>query len=168
MTDRAFIALGSNLDHPRAQIERAIAAISALPHTVLCDVSPFYKTKPMGYAEQDDFVNAVICIETALTPMDLLAQLQKIEQAQGRVRDIKNGPRTIDCDMVLFGDVIMNTPALTLPHPGLTTRDFVLKPLLDIAPECTLPQGAALKTFLNTLDSCYCVAEVLGDADVVL
>ena len=138
---KAFIALGSDLDHPTAQLEKAIHSIGAIPQCTLLQISPFYQTKPMGFTAQDDFINAVVLVETSLSPLTLLQHLMNIEQSQGRVRTFKNAPRTIDCDIVLFGNVVMNTPELTIPHPGLTERDFVLKPLLDIAPDACLPDG---------------------------
>jgi 2-amino-4-hydroxy-6-hydroxymethyldihydropteridine diphosphokinase len=144
MTEQAFIALGSNVNGPREQVERAVAAIAALPGCSLLKVSPFYETAPMGYTEQDPFINAVVLIETTLEPLPLLQQLQAIEKKQGRIREIKNGPRTIDCDLVLFGTCVLNLPELILPHPGLASRDFVLRPLLDIAPDATFPDGRLL------------------------
>lgn len=160
MSDRVYIALGSNLHHPRTQLMRAIDAIAALPNVTLLQTSPFYETKPMGYAAQDNFMNAVVRVMTSLTPFALLDALQTIERAQGRLRDIKNGPRTIDCDILLFGEQVLNTPTLTLPHPGLTTRDFVLRPLLDISPDYRLPDGQPLQSFFDTLTVRYCETEL--------
>ncbi len=148
MNTNVFIALGSNLNDPVAQVKQAMEAIATLPDCSLIKASPFYETKPMGFTEQNNFINAVVQIETMLSPFELLAALQGIEQAQGRVREFKNGPRTIDCDIILFGNDVINTPTLTVPHPGLTTRDFVLKPLLDIAPDCTLPNGQRLQSMI--------------------
>ncbi|MFI4957421.1 MAG: 2-amino-4-hydroxy-6-hydroxymethyldihydropteridine diphosphokinase [Gammaproteobacteria bacterium] len=155
MTEKAFIALGSNVDSPRQQVERAVQAIRLLPSCKLIKVSPFYETAPMGYAEQDPFINAVVLIETDLSPLGLLAYLQDIERAQGRVREFKNGPRTIDCDLVLFGSRVLNLPELILPHPGLMFRDFVLRPLLDIAPDCALPDGQLLSDVLNEVEETF-------------
>ena len=155
MSEQAFIALGSNLDSPREQVKRAVTAIAALPDCTLVKVSPFYETAPMGYTEQDPFINAVVLIETTLEPLKLLHHLQAIERAQGRVREIKNGPRTIDCDLVLFGTRVLNLPELILPHPGLVSRDFVLRPLLDIAPDATLPDGCLLSDALNQVTETF-------------
>lgn len=155
MSEQAFIALGSNLNGPREQVERAVAAIAALPSCTLMSVSPFYETAPMGYAEQDPFINAVVMIETTLEPLTLLHHLQEVEKKQGRVRDFKNGPRTIDCDLVLFGTCVLNLPELILPHPGLVSRDFVLRPLLDIAPDATFPDGRLLRDALNQVSETF-------------
>lgn len=160
MTEYVYIALGSNLNNPRRQVQCAIDAIAALPAVTLRNISPFYETKPMGYAFQDNFVNAVVEIETTLQPLALLMQLQDIERAQGRIREIKNGPRTIDCDIILFGNQVLQHPLLTLPHPGLLSRDFVLRPLLDIAPDCLMPNGQPLRLVLDLLSVRYCARPI--------
>jgi 2-amino-4-hydroxy-6-hydroxymethyldihydropteridine diphosphokinase len=132
ITHKAYVALGSNLDHPHQQVLTAMEAIDALPGCSVVKRSSLYVTKPVGYLDQPDFVNAVIELSTTLPPLDLLHALQSIEQAQGRIREFKNGPRTIDCDLILYEDCVMNTDELVLPHPRMHERDFVLKPLAEI------------------------------------
>lgn len=106
-----------------------------LDKTQVLKVSPFYQTKPVGYLEQPDFQNAVVKLETQLSPEDLLDGLQKIENQQGRVRKQENGPRTIDLDILLYDSLSIRSERLTIPHPRMYERTFVLKPLSDIAPE---------------------------------
>lgn len=164
MTEQVFIALGSNLDNPTQQVLQAIERIAQFPETVLIQTSSLYRTRPMGYAAQDDFVNAVVCIATQLCPEELLAHVQAVEQAQRRVREFDNGPRTIDCDILLFGRRVIDTPTLQVPHPGLTSRDFVLLPLLEISPECTLPNGQSLQLAFEALTVRYCVTDDVEEA----
>lgn len=135
MKHNAFIALGSNLDNPRAQVLSAMDAIHAIPGCCVIKRSSLYETAPVGYVDQPNFINAVVKIETNLTPLDLLHALQHIEISQGRVRTIKNGPRTIDCDLICYDDIVMKTEELTLPHPRMHERDFVLIPLKEIEPD---------------------------------
>jgi len=132
-THKAYIALGSNLDHPHQQVLTAMDAIHAIDGCNVLKRSKLYETKPVGYLHQPDFINAVVEIETTLSPLDLLHALQQIEKNQGRVREFKNGPRTIDLDLILFGDVVMNTDELVLPHPRMHEREFVMIPLREIA-----------------------------------
>lgn len=134
---RAYIGLGSNLDNPLQQLKQAIDAIALLPAVEMIAVSPWYKTAPVGYQDQPDFINGVVAIDTMLDPQALLLALQAIENAQGRVRDKnnRNGPRTIDLDILLYGDQRVNMPGLTIPHPRMYERDFVMRPLSDLCPE---------------------------------
>lgn len=135
MTHRnAFIGLGSNLDQPESQIQRACRALDDLPNTRLVATSGFWASKPMGPSDQPDYVNAVVEIDTQLSPESLLEHCQAIESAQHRIRSRHWGPRTIDLDILLLGDVTMSTPKLTIPHPGVTKRVFVLAPLHQLAP----------------------------------
>lgn len=136
---RAAIALGSNLDDPEAQVRRAFDEIAALPGTRLTARSPLYRTAPVGYAEQPDFVNACALVETTLAPRALLEGLLAIEQRHGRVRAMRNGPRTLDLDIVLYGERTIDEPGLTVPHPRAHERVFVLKPLLDVWPDALIP-----------------------------
>ena len=129
----AYLGLGSNLADPQQQLSNAIQAISALPNTQLITCSPFYQSKPMGPVQQDDFINAVVKIITAMSALDLLDALQAIEAQQGRERLMRWGPRTLDLDILLYGQEIINQPRLTVPHPGLGERNFVLYPLADVA-----------------------------------
>jgi len=141
MKHKAFIALGSNLSNPRAQVEQAIQTISSTPSITLVSASSLHETKPVGYADQPDFINAVVMIQTELSALALFETLQAIEQHQGRVRHFKNGPRVIDLDLILYDDATIQTETLTVPHPRMMERAFVLKPLLEIAPDCRLPSG---------------------------
>ncbi len=136
---RAFVALGSNLAAPEAQIREAFAALSYLPQTRLLAQSALYRTAPVGYADQPDFINAVALVETELTAHDLLQSLLSIERDFGRIRDFRNAPRTLDLDLLLYGDLMFHEAGLTLPHPRMHERAFVLLPLLEIAPDCEIP-----------------------------
>lgn len=141
----AYVALGSNLNDPRRQVERAMVALDALPESALRRCSRLYVTPPMGPGDQPDYVNAVACLDTHLSPFEMLDALQAIEQQQGRVRGGERwGPRTLDLDLLLHGDCRMASPRLTLPHPGMHERDFVLYPLAEIAPGLTIPGLGAL------------------------
>jgi 2-amino-4-hydroxy-6-hydroxymethyldihydropteridine diphosphokinase len=148
---RAAIGLGSNLSHPRRQIARALDALARLPRTRLVAVSPNYLTAPIGSAvAQPDYVNAVAIVETALAPRALLARLLAIEKRQRRRRTAgqRNAPRTIDCDLLLFRGRRMRTPALTLPHPRMHERAFVLRPLADVAPFAVVPGHGSVRRLL--------------------
>ena len=135
----AIIALGSNLAEPVAQIRTAVAAIAALPHTRVTAVSALYRTAPVGYTEQPDFINAVLQAETALAAADLLAALHGIEQAAGRERSFRNAPRTLDLDIIDYGGQVYDGITLQLPHPRAFERGFVMIPLAEIAPDYRLP-----------------------------
>ncbi|HTS84538.1 MAG TPA: 2-amino-4-hydroxy-6-hydroxymethyldihydropteridine diphosphokinase [Usitatibacter sp.] len=132
---RAAIALGSNLDDPEAQVRRAFDEIAALPRTQLLARSKLYRTAPVGHADQPDFINACALVETSLAPRELLDGLLAIEQAHHRVRAVPNGPRTLDLDIILYGDRSIREPGLTIPHPRARERQFVLAPLNDVWPE---------------------------------
>ncbi len=129
----AYIGLGSNLDDPVAQIRQAIAALENLPHSELEQVSSLYRSAPMGPQGQPDYINAVAKLKTTLQPLELLSILQAIENDQGRVRTIRWGARTLDLDVLLFDDLEMQSERLTIPHPGLAEREFVVIPLAEIA-----------------------------------
>jgi 2-amino-4-hydroxy-6-hydroxymethyldihydropteridine diphosphokinase len=150
---RAYIGLGSNLDDPELQLRRAIEALRCIPESRLTAVSRLYRSKPMGPAEQPDYVNAVAMFDTCLEPLPLLDALQAIETAQGRVRSGERwGARTLDLDLLLYGAEVIALPRLQVPHPGLPLRNFVLQPLFDLAPELTLPDGVTLREALAALD----------------
>lgn len=144
----AYIGLGSNLADPLAQVSRALAELSALPHTRLVERSAIYASKPVGPA-QPDFINAAALLDTQLSPLDLLDALQAIEQSHQRVRIEHWGPRTLDLDLLLYGDQVIASERLTVPHPYLTQRSFVLYPLADITPELHLPDGTHLPDLLR-------------------
>lgn len=136
---KAAIALGSNLDQPAQQLTLAVAALAELPQTVVGGVSRFYRTAPVGYADQPDFVNAAAWVETQLSAEALLDALLTIEQRFGRVRTFANAPRVLDLDLLLYDDSVMLTEKLTLPHPRMHERLFVLMPLADIAADWWIP-----------------------------
>ncbi|MEW6166617.1 MAG: 2-amino-4-hydroxy-6-hydroxymethyldihydropteridine diphosphokinase [Pseudomonadota bacterium] len=134
---RAYIGLGANLGDPAARLRLALAEIAALGEIVA--VSPFYRSAPMGPADQPDFCNAVCVIETPLAPAALMDALLAIERGMGRVRQAKWGPRTIDLDLLHIDRVVLDSAGLRLPHPGIATRNFVLVPMADIAPDLQVP-----------------------------
>ncbi|NCN88045.1 MAG: 2-amino-4-hydroxy-6-hydroxymethyldihydropteridine diphosphokinase [Gallionella sp.] len=138
-THTAFIALGSNLDDPAAQVNSAMTALEALPLTRVLKCSSLYRSAPVGYLDQPDFINAVVQVETELAPHALLDAMLVLEQARGRTREFANAPRTLDLDLLLYDDRVLHEHGLTLPHPQMHRRAFVLQPLLEIAPECVIP-----------------------------
>lgn len=148
---RAWIGIGSNLAGPAAQLRRAIQALQALPGTRLLASSPTYRSLAVGPGQQPDYLNAVAAIETTLPALELLHALQGIEAAQGRERLERWGPRTLDLDILLYGECIIEEPELTVPHPRMLERNFVLQPLLDIAPGLVLPDGSRLQDRAATL-----------------
>jgi 2-amino-4-hydroxy-6-hydroxymethyldihydropteridine diphosphokinase len=141
----AYVGVGSNLNDPRAQVLQAFTELDGLPHTRVVRKSSLYRSAPMGHAAQPDFVNAVAQVETGLPAERLLAELQAVEARHGRERSFPNAPRTLDLDLLLYGTARIASPALTVPHPRMHERAFVLKPLLEIAPQ--LP-------FTAQLDAC--------------
>lgn len=142
---RAYIGLGSNLADPIAQVRRALQELAGLPDTRCLSQSGLYRSQPLGPANQPDYINAVAVMETRLGPRDLLTHLQALEAAHGRVRGAQRwGPRTLDLDLLIYDELCMNEPSLTLPHPGIPERSFVLYPLLEVAPGLRLPRGEAV------------------------
>ena len=142
----AYIALGSNLDNPKMQIQDAFAELDEIELTRLLQTSSLYASAPWGYAYQPDFVNAVAAVETELPPRRLLDELLKIETWHGRERSFANAPRTLDLDIALYGDDIVDEESLKIPHPRMHQRAFVLAPLAEIAPALVIPgQGAIAK-----------------------
>ena len=150
MVIRAYIGLGSNQQNPPLQIRNALAALKQIQQTELAGYSRLYRSKPMGPADQPDFINAVAAVDTCLDAHALLSALQTIEQRQGRVRgSLRWGPRTLDLDLLLYGDEQIDTERLTVPHPGLLQRGFVLHPLYEIAPELQFGSGELLAELVN-------------------
>jgi 2-amino-4-hydroxy-6-hydroxymethyldihydropteridine diphosphokinase len=147
MAVRAFVGLGANLGDPRASVEEAMAEIDRLPGTRIVASSSLYRSAPVD-AGGPDYVNAVVELHTGIEPLPLLRSLLAIEQAHGRQRSVRNAPRTLDLDLLLWGEVVMHTPELTLPHPRLHQRAFVLKPLAQIAPGLVLPGLGGLARWL--------------------
>jgi 2-amino-4-hydroxy-6-hydroxymethyldihydropteridine diphosphokinase len=153
----ACVALGSNLDDPRAQVERGFDELKGLPQTTLRARSRLYRTPPWGMPDQPDFVNAVARLETALPPRALLDALLGIEIRAGRVRGMRNGPRILDLDLLLYGDRIIDQPGLVVPHPRLHERAFVLRPLADVAPDVEIPGRGRVGELLERIDARDCV-----------
>ncbi|BAN69323.1 2-amino-4-hydroxy-6-hydroxymethyldihydropteridine diphosphokinase [endosymbiont of unidentified scaly snail isolate Monju] len=145
---RVHVGLGSNLEDPRRQIERAFEALAALPETVLAARSSLYRSAPMGPADQPDYLNAVAALDTQLAPLPLLDALQEIERAQRRVRGRRWGPRTLDLDLLLYGDRQIDLPRLQVPHPGMHQRCFVLLPLLEVAGDIEIPERGRVSVLL--------------------
>jgi 2-amino-4-hydroxy-6-hydroxymethyldihydropteridine diphosphokinase len=135
----AYIGLGSNLDRPENQVRRGLTALSQLPQTRLIAESSLYRSAPVGHTEQPDFVNAVAQLATELLPQSLLAALLAIEQRHGRERSFRNAARTLDLDLLLYDAETIAVSGLTLPHPRMHERAFVLAPLVEIAPACVIP-----------------------------
>lgn len=135
----AYVGLGSNLEDPAKQVETALQELDRLPRTRLVRRSTLHRTAPVGYRDQPDFINAVAELETDLPAERLLDELQALEARHGRVRSFPNAPRTLDLDLLLFGDLVVQTERLTLPHPRMRERAFVLEPLREIAPDLDLP-----------------------------
>ena len=142
-----YIGIGANLGDARANVEDAVARLAALPATALLRRSSSYRSAPVD-SSGDDYINAVACIDTALAASDLLAALQAIELAHGRERPYRNAPRTLDLDILLYGDEVIDLPALRVPHPRMHERAFVLAPLLEIAPDAVLPGRGPACQFL--------------------
>lgn len=152
-----YIALGSNLGDARGQVLGAFDALDRLPHTHLLDRSPLYLTPPWGVLDQPAFINAVACIDTALPPLELLDALLGIERAAGRVRDGERwGPRTLDLDVLHLDGVTLANERLTLPHPRIAERAFVLLPLNDLAPGLVLPGQGRVSELLQSIDAAGC------------
>ncbi|MXR36187.1 2-amino-4-hydroxy-6-hydroxymethyldihydropteridine diphosphokinase [Craterilacuibacter sinensis] len=150
---RAFVALGSNLDNPAAQLKLALVALAALPGTSLLASSALYRTTPVGFIAQPDFVNAVAELDTALDADALLDALMQIERMHGRVRSFRNAPRVLDLDLLTYGDEIRHSEVLTLPHPRMHERAFVLQPLAQIAPDYQLGHYGSARELAERLGS---------------
>jgi 2-amino-4-hydroxy-6-hydroxymethyldihydropteridine diphosphokinase len=140
--------LGSNLGNPTQTVEDAIEALAALRGSLLKAISSLFRTAPVGLSKQPDFINAVVALDTRLGPRELLDELFAVEARFGRQRSMKNAPRTLDLDLLLYGDTIMDDPALTLPHPRMHERAFVLAPLAEIAPDLVIPGRGPVATLL--------------------
>lgn len=138
-TERVFVALGANIGEPQRQVEAGFDALAALAGTRLVRRSSLYRSAPVGYLDQPDFINAVAAIDTSLAPRALLDALLEIERLHGRVRDFANAPRTLDLDIVLYGGRLIQEPGLTVPHARMAERAFVMLPLAEIAPDVQVP-----------------------------
>lgn len=150
MTERvAFIGLGSNLENPESQLRRAVQALDSLSGSSVLAVSSLYRSAPMGPQDQPDYVNAVVQLATVLSPDALLDQLQGVERIHGRTREQHWGPRTLDLDILLYGDDVIATERLQVPHPGLALRNFVLYPLAEIDDRIVVPGLGSVKSLLG-------------------
>jgi 2-amino-4-hydroxy-6-hydroxymethyldihydropteridine diphosphokinase len=150
----AYIGIGSNLAEPLKQVRQAITALKAIPASSLLTVSPWYSSTPMGGPDgQPDYINGVACLQTRLAPHALLDALQLIEQQQSRERHTRWGARTLDLDLLLFDDQHIQDERLTVPHPRMTERAFVLAPLADITPHLVLPNGCSVTSLLSQLST---------------
>lgn len=152
---QAYVALGSNLLNPIQQVKNAIIALANIPNTRVSKISSLYQTAPIGYeADQidqvPDFINAVVAIETDLAPIALLDALFEIENNAGRERPYPNAPRVLDCDLLLYENIVSNTAKLTLPHPRMHTRGFVLLPLFEIAPHLSLANHGKIAQLIQS------------------
>ena len=152
----AYIGLGSNLQDPHGQLRRAFADIEGLSDTRVVAMSSLYCSAPIGLLDQPDFVNAVAKISTALKPQELLKALLDIEHQHGRERSVRNAPRTLDLDVLLYDEVQLHEHGLTIPHPQMHLRAFVLQPLLEISPDVSIPGVGQAKESL-----CACEDQVL-------
>jgi len=145
---KIYVALGANLGDPVAQLRAALRHLAAWPTMTLLQSSSFYASAPVGYTDQPDFVNAVCELETELSALEVLAALLSIEAENGRERNFKNSPRTLDLDLILYGNEQIDVPDLTVPHPRMHERAFVLQPLLEIAPQAQIPGLGAAQDYL--------------------
>jgi 2-amino-4-hydroxy-6-hydroxymethyldihydropteridine diphosphokinase len=145
----AYVGIGSNLDDPRTQVLVSFRELDELPHTRVVKRSSLYRSAPVGTAPQPDFINAVAQLETGLPAERLLAELQAIEARHGRERSFANAPRTLDLDLLLFGESQMNAPGLKIPHPRMHERAFVLAPLVEISPDVEIPGRGAAKPIMD-------------------
>lgn len=153
---RVYIALGSNLASPLEQVNAALKAIAGIPDSRIVAVSAFYRTPPLGPQDQPDYLNAAVALDTTLSAEALLDHTQRIERQQGRVRKAERwGPRTLDLDIMLFGDDVINTERLTVPHYDMKNRGFMLWPLFEIAPELIFPDDQQpLSRLIATVSPC--------------
>ena len=157
MNTEIYLGLGGNLGNPPATFEQALKLIGEFAQVT--KVSKLYKSKPYGFADQPDFYNAAAQLASELPPLDLLAQLQEVEKKLGKKVVRKNGPRVIDLDLLCYGEEVIDLPELTLPHPGILNRDFVLKPLTDLNPMLTHPawNGQSLQSAMDQIKECFLI-----------
>jgi len=150
----AYVGIGSNLDSPAEQVSRGISALATIPSTKLVLQSSRYASAPMGPVDQPDYVNAVAALLTQLEPHELLSEMQAIETAHGRTRDsVRWGPRILDLDLLAFGDVILDESELTVPHPGIVERNFVLLPWAEITPCYRVPGLGSINELAKSIGS---------------
>ena len=157
MNTEIYLGLGGNLGDPPATFQQAFKLIGEFAQVT--KVSKLYKSMPFGFADQPDFYNAAAQLASDLPPLDLLARLQEVEKQLGKKVVRENGPRVIDLDLLVYGEEVINLPGLTLPHPGILERDFVLKPLTDLNPMLTHPEwnGQSLQSAMDQLKECFLI-----------
>lgn len=159
MENRVYLSLGSNIGDREQQLHNAISQLGSLGRVTA--TSSIYETQPVDFTEQPWFLNCVIALETSKSPADLMAEILKIEKEMGRRRTREKGPRPIDIDILLFGDMVLNTPELIIPHPAMANRRFVLEPLAEIAPQALHPVlNATIRELLDRLSSGQIVRRV--------
>ncbi len=151
-TAEAFVALGANLENPVRQVQQAISELGAIEYTRVLAISSLYRTAPVGYADQPEFINAVVKLKTGLSPHELLDALHVIENRHGRQRSVRNAPRTLDLDLLMYGSREVTEDDLTLPHPRMHERAFVLLPLAEIAPDVQIPGRGPLSQLIAQVD----------------
>lgn len=149
MVSKAYLSLGSNLGDREKTLTQAVKDLQANPHIRVEQVSSWYETEPVGKVDQPWFLNGVVEITTDLSPRELLLECQKIENLHGRVRNEKWGPRTLDIDILLYDDLKIQTQELTIPHPRMKERTFVLVPLAELVPHLVLPDGTCIRETLQ-------------------
>lgn len=150
----AYIAIGSNLASPLEQVNAAVQALGEIPQSRVIAVSAYYRTPPLGPQDQPDYLNAAVALETALDAETLLNHTQRIELQQGRVRKAERwGPRTLDLDIMLFGNEVIHTDRLTIPHYDMKNRGFMLWPLSEVAPHLAFPDGETLQAVIQRLNA---------------
>lgn len=150
---KVYIGLGSNLNDPQSQLKKAIISLEMVPSTIVVRTSSFYKSKPVGPQDQPDYINAVVELDTELSAQVLMDYLRGIENRQGRVREQKWGPRTLDLDILLYGDEIIHGDNLDIPHVEMHKRGFVLVPLYEISPDCMIPGMGSVQTLLQQVNT---------------
>ncbi|MBU1669560.1 MAG: 2-amino-4-hydroxy-6-hydroxymethyldihydropteridine diphosphokinase [Actinobacteria bacterium] len=148
---RAYLGLGSNEGDRMENLRQGVMALKEADGVVVVGISSVYESEPVGMTDQPDFLNAVVAVETTLDPNELLELAFEVERRQGRQRLLRWGPRTLDVDLLVVGDVVSDDPALTLPHPRLNERRFVLEPLMEVEPELRLPDGTPAGVLLERL-----------------
>ena len=145
----AYVGLGANIGEPRRQLQTALKELTGLPKTRMTATSGLYRSAPLGYPDQPEFLNAVVELDTELSAEALFDNLQEIERVHGRERPFAGAPRTLDLDLLLFGDASLATPRLTVPHPRMHQRAFVLRPLAEIAPQASIPGRGKARELLS-------------------
>ncbi|MCD5406348.1 MAG: 2-amino-4-hydroxy-6-hydroxymethyldihydropteridine diphosphokinase [Desulfotomaculum sp.] len=158
----AYIGLGTNMGDKKQHITQAIKLLSQLPEIQVLRIAPLYRTAALGYTKQDWFINTVVAVVVQLEPLPLLDYLQQIENKLQRVRTVRWGPRTIDLDLLLYQDVILNTARLTLPHPQMTKRAFVMLPLADLSPNLIMSTGQTARQLAAELSWTQKIIKLTG------